>query len=536
MSRAASAAGGRPPLPPGFRLAPDPATRRVEGGTVLVGGSPLRVLRLRPAGARLADALLAGDAVRALPAADGTGGAPSTGTAAALRRDRARQQLARRLLDAGFAHPRPPAGLLGAEDVSVVVPAWEDAAALAATLEALARGERPARVVVVDDASSPAAAAALAATVERPDLAGLGVVLLRRRANGGPGAARTTGLDAVRSPLVAFIDAGVAPEEGWLAPLLAHLADPEVVAVAPRVRSLPGDGSVLDRYERARSPLDLGPAEGRVAPGARVAYVPSALLLVRRSALDQVGGFDASLRTGEDVDLVWRLVEAGGVVRYEPTAQAWHRPRPTWRAWVRQRVGYGRSAGPLDARHPGSVAPAAVSAWSVLAWAALVAGHPVAATAVAGATTALLARKLAAVLEEPWPEALRLGGLGHLHAGRTLAAAVTRPWWPAAVLVALASRRARVVVAAAAVVPALLDAPAARREQGLGRAAYVAARLADDVSYGAGVWHGCLAARRLGPLLPDLRSWPGRSLRGERPAGRLRRRRASWAPAPAGSR
>ena len=125
----------------------------------------------------------------------------------------------------------------------------------------------------------------------------------------------------------------------------AHFADAEVVAVAPRVRSQAGDGSVLERYERGRSPLDLGAAEARVAPATRVAYVPSALLVVRRSALEQVGGFDPALRTGEDVDLVWRLVEAGGVVRYEPAVLAWHPPRPGWRAWVGQRVGYGRSAG-----------------------------------------------------------------------------------------------------------------------------------------------------------------------------------------------
>ncbi|MPY96384.1 MAG: mycofactocin system glycosyltransferase, partial [Acidimicrobiia bacterium] len=386
-----------------------------------------------------------------------------------------------------------------------------------------------ARVVVVDDASPPTTAPAIAADVA----AHPGAILVRRTVNGGPGAARQSGLAAARTPLVAFVDAGVAPEPGWLAPLLAHFADPEVVAVAPRVRSRPGTGTLLDRYERRRSPLDLGDAEARVAPRARVAYVPTAALLARRAAVEAVGGFDPALRTGEDVDLVWRLVEAGAVLRYEPAVTAWHGPRQDWAAWARQRFGYGRAAGPLDRRHPGQLPPLSVSGWSVLAWGLAAAGRPGLAAGVAGGTTALLGRKLSPVLAEPWPEALRLGGLGHLHAGRWVASALTRAWWPLALVAALSSRRARRAVVAAAVVPPLLEW---RPGDGMAPAAYVAARLADDVAYGAGVWRGCWAARRLGPLVPDLRSWPGRSLGPWSWHGGLRRRRASSAPARAGNR
>ena len=78
-------------------------------------------------------------------------------------------------------------------------------------------------------------------------------------------------------------------------------------------------------------------------PGSRVSYVPTAALLVRRSALDSVaiddaaipapghlagpgplssrGVFDPALRYGEDVDLIWRLHDAGWRVRYEPSVQ-----------------------------------------------------------------------------------------------------------------------------------------------------------------------------------------------------------------------
>ena len=65
------------------------------------------------------------------------------------------------------------------------------------------------------------------------------------------------------------------------------------------------------------------PRPGLVRPLSRIPYVPSAALVVRRAALpDEL--FDPALRGGEDVDLVWRLVQAGWDVRYEPAATVGH--------------------------------------------------------------------------------------------------------------------------------------------------------------------------------------------------------------------
>ena len=105
--------------------------------------------------------------------------------------------------------------------------------------------------------------------------------------------------------------------------------DPDVGAVAPRVRPAerrPRPGRAVDRFARAHSPLDLGPDEGEVGPrpGRPLrARPPPWWSAGRRSTA--VGGFDPDLRVGEDVDLVWRLVDAGWRVRYEPVG----RPSPT---------------------------------------------------------------------------------------------------------------------------------------------------------------------------------------------------------------
>ena len=257
--------------------------------------------------------------------------------------------------------------------------------------------------------------------------------------------------------------------------------------------------STLAAYEAVRSPLDLGPSGAEVRPLSRISYVPTTTLVVRRSAYDDVGGFDPDLHWGEDVDLVWRLVERGWRVRYDPSATAVHPIRRTWRAWLRQRVDYGSSAADLHARHGDAVSPLATSGWSILTWGLVLAGFPGTAALVAAGTTAALVPKLRA-LDHPWTEALRIAGTGHGWAGRHVARTLWRTWWPASVALAVVARRTRPALVAALVVPALLDRRERRPDLDLPR--YVALSVLDDVAYGTGVWLGCLRRRDLGALLP----------------------------------
>jgi mycofactocin system glycosyltransferase len=385
-----------------------------------------------------------------------------------------------------------------ASDVSVVIPVFPDAADLTMTIERL--GPVAACVVVDDGTGDPE----VAAVGERH-----GAQIERHDTNRGPAAARNTGWRRTSTDVVAFVDPNCTPEPDWLDRLLPHFDDAEVVAVAPRITtrlelSLP---RFLQDYERARGSLDRGQVEGTVRPGSRVPFVPSTALLVRRQALEEVGGFDQGLRFGEDVDLVWRLVEAGGTVRYEPTVTVSHGSRRTASTWLRQRFAYGGSAAPLASRHRRAVAPLTVSAWTAGAWALIGLGFPVAGVGVAAGSSAALVPRLQS-LSRPWPEAARLAGLGHLYGGARVADAVRRTWWPIALAAALVSRRARRAVLATATVPLLLDWRQERPR--LDPARWVALRLVDDIAYGAGVWAGCWRERSIAALIPDLSSWPGR--------------------------
>ena len=458
----------------------DDGTRRSDGGRTLLGGSPLRIVRLSDAGAATLDDLVGGD-----PVGD----------------DPARQRLTRRLLDGGLVHPVP----LRPSDatVTLVVPVRDHADDLAALLDALeTAGDLPAEVIVVDDGSSAPEAVTRAV--------GGRATVVRRDRPGGPAAARNAGWSIASGALVVFVDADVLPTDGWLTTVLAHFADPAVAAVAPRVRGRRTGDSVLDRYEEHRSPLDLGPRPARVAPRTRVAYVPTAAIAYRRSVLEALGGFDEDLHVGEDVDLVWRVVGAGHTVRYEPAALVTHRNRPSWTAFLRQRARYGSSAAALDRRHPGLVPPVELDPWSMLAWALPVVGGrrgALAGLATASATTAALLPKLRGRFDHPIAEAVRLGGLGNLWAGRWLAHATVRAWLPLALGASCVSRRARRATAAALVVPPVLGWRDTRPD--LDPVRWVAASVADDAAYCAGAWWGCWRARSWRALAPRRAGIPG---------------------------
>ncbi len=457
-----------PPLPADFRLRPDPSLNVLQDGRVLLGGAPYRLMRLTEQAVPIIGSWLDGEPVG---------------------ERRAAGLLARRLVQAAMMHPIPPADA-PRPSVTVVVPVRDRADQLARCLSGLRDGPE---VIVVDDGSL------------RPDavedvVRAAGARLIRRAVNGGPAAARNTGLAHAASEVVAFVDSDCVPRPGWIEALLAHFADPAVAAVAPRiVADSPGRGA-LATYEASRSALDMGARESIVRPGAGVGYVPSAALLVRRAAVGR--GFDESMRVGEDVDLVWRLSATGHHVRYDPSVTVAHQHRTRPRSWLTQRVQYGTSAAPLAARHPGTLSAASMAGWSAAAWGLALARRPLAGALLTAGTTAVLARKLSTWCDEPWTTAAQLGGRGTLLAGEQLGRTLTRTWWPLALPLAAAVPRLRLPLAAAAVLPPLVEWRRTRPPTPI--LPWVAIRLADDVAYSVGVWKGCLRERTTAPLRPRL--------------------------------
>lgn len=470
-------------LPDGFVAELDSRVRVLAGGAVLLGGSPPAILRLSP----VARELLRDGRVTVT--------------------DPVSAALARRLLDAGMALPRPGAHPVAA--VTVVIPVRDNPDGVARLLDALARTARPREVIVVDDGSADAAATAAVACRH-------GARLLRHERSRGPAAARNTGLAAATTPLVACCDSDVVPAvDGWLDVLCSHFADPRLGLVAPRIVALGSDNDGngrgrLDRYERVRSSLDLGSRPVPVRPDSVVSYVPSAVMVARAEAVGT--GFAPQLRVAEDVDLVLRMYAEGWRMRYDPAISVGHEHRTALLPWLTRKAFYGTGAAPLAVRHPGQVPPMRLAPWTAAACLALLAQHraslPVTA-ALAGIATVRLARSLRGVRHR-WPLAARLAAEGLGGALGQLASGLVRHWWPVTVLGCVVSRRVRSAALLAALAEGVADR--ARWAPGEPLPSYLVAHRLDDLGYGAGLWWGCWHHRTAAPLLPRI----------------VRRRHAEW--------
>ena len=178
--------------------------------------------------------------------------------------------------------------------------------------------------IVVNDGSTPESSAALEALVE--SLADPRIRYLKSD-NRGVAAARNLGIANGTAPFVAFLD----PDDLWYPHKLARQmqalrAEPQVALLHADTDYLHGDDmDGLERTQpRALGLEQLSPAE-TWRKLVRKNFVCTNTVVVRRSAGERVGFFDADLRTMEDKDLWIRLLMSGFVLRHDPDVQAIYR-------------------------------------------------------------------------------------------------------------------------------------------------------------------------------------------------------------------
>jgi len=190
-----------------------------------------------------------------------------------------------------------------APTVSVIMPVYEGERFIAEALHSLLAQHRPPdEIVVVDDGCTDRSIEVVHSVLQgmhrEPDDAPN--VRIIHRTNGGPAAARNTGIANTHHELIAFHDADDIALPGWLEGAMARLAaDPTLSAVVGRQELLIEPG--------ARLPAWMDPAEDDSPHQGH--HVMN--MVVRRAAIDLVGPFDESLRIAEDTDLVLRMTDAG---------------------------------------------------------------------------------------------------------------------------------------------------------------------------------------------------------------------------------
>lgn len=229
-------------------------------------------------------------------------------------------------------------GSLTAADISIVICTKDRPQFLEGCLRAVGELKpRPGEVIVVDNASADDRSANLAtrfgATVVSAPVPGLD-------------RARNRGWRAARRPIVTYVDDDARPDAGFAEAVAAGFAHPTIGAVTGLV--LPAElgtyaqaafetreGGMRKGFNRwLMSADDVGLAAYQVGVGTNMA--------IRRTLLESLAGFDERLdvgtatRGGGDLDMFWRVLDAGQLIAYEPDAMVRHIHRRDRRGLVNQ--------------------------------------------------------------------------------------------------------------------------------------------------------------------------------------------------------
>jgi glycosyltransferase involved in cell wall biosynthesis len=204
--------------------------------------------------------------------------------------------------------------------VSVIVPVRDGAAVIRTLLDALASLDYPDdayECIVVDNGSRDDTRQIVAACP--------GVTLVEERAVQSSYAARNRGVAHATGTILAFTDADCVPDRGWLRALVGPFARADVGGVAGGVEAY-SVWTAAERYQARRAIRAERAFSHPVMPFAQTANAA-----YPRRLFDAVGGFDATIPFGGDLDFSWRLQRATGLrLVYEPTALVRHRHRTSW--------------------------------------------------------------------------------------------------------------------------------------------------------------------------------------------------------------
>ena len=208
--------------------------------------------------------------------------------------------------------------------ISVVIPCYRAAGTLPETLESVLSQDYPhVEVVAVDDGSPDDTSRVLVGYGDR-------ITAVRIANSGGPARPRNVGIDKARGELVALLDSDDMMLPGKLSAQAAVFAAlPEVDLVCTDFRRVDADGAVLEDsfladyrgFRRLLRPtclpdVSLLSGEDLHHELLRGNFVGTSSVMARRDRLRAVGGFDETLRNGDDIDMWLKLARDGAVFAF----------------------------------------------------------------------------------------------------------------------------------------------------------------------------------------------------------------------------
>lgn len=228
-----------------------------------------------------------------------------------------------------YRYERP--ALVSRPSVSIVIPCRGDTPRLRECVEWCRRQDYPAEIIIVTDTEIR--------NIEAR------VVVIRGLS---PPRKRDVGARIAGGEVVAFLDDDASPSVQWLKAGMRHFQSPEIKAVGGPGTTSAGD-SVRQRASGAifSSALVSGTKAFRYIPKdfRFEDDHPSCNLFVRKSVLEEIGGFDTDYYPGEDTLLCKKLAERGVRIFYDPEASVYHHRRPVFRQHLKQVRNYAFQRG-----------------------------------------------------------------------------------------------------------------------------------------------------------------------------------------------
>ncbi len=250
------------------------------------------------------------------------------------------------------ALPRHVEAIAESPPVSVIVCTRNGSATLRPCLESLEKLRYPNyELLVIDDGSTDSV----------PEIAqAFPQVRYLRQEAAGLSAARNRGMREAAGVILAYTDDDCVAHPDWLTHLVRGFAsDANAVAVGgPNIPPPPRNGveAVVAAAPGAPAHVLLNDHEAEHLPGCNLA--------IRKDSLEQIGGFNTAFTTaGDDVDVCWRLRDAGGRLLFAAGAMVWHHRRRSASAYLRQQRGYGRAEALLMKFHPTRFGPLGGARW-----------------------------------------------------------------------------------------------------------------------------------------------------------------------------
>ena len=223
--------------------------------------------------------------------------------------------------------------------VSVVICAYNAERTMRPCLESLRQLDYPNyEVVIVDDGSRDSTAEI---SMDFPEFR------LIRQPNKGLSIARNVGMHAARGEIIAYTDSDCVVDPHWLTLMVRSMIENNFDGCGGPNYAPHEDGWV----EACCAASPGAPCHVLVAED-RAEHLAGCNMVFTKSALSKVGGFDPQFTAaGDDVDVCWRMLDAGLKLGFAPAAFVWHFRRNTIKAYYGQQRGYGRAEAMLYPRY-----------------------------------------------------------------------------------------------------------------------------------------------------------------------------------------